>query len=49
MSEAMKMGPRFVFTAFIVALGIAVIFATVTTIRQVQMHTSSVVQPIAGS
>lgn len=43
------MGPRFVFTAFIVALGIVVIFATVTTIRQVSLHTSSVVTPVAGS
>jgi hypothetical protein len=43
------MNPRFVFTAFIVALGVAVTFATVTTIRQVNMHTSSVVTPIAGS
>ena len=43
------MNPRFVFTAFIVALGVAVTFATVTTIRQVNMYTSSVVTPIAGS
>ena len=43
------MGPRFVFTAFIVALGIAITFATVTTIRLLNMHTSSVVTPVAGS
>jgi hypothetical protein len=43
------MGPRLVFTAFIVAFCIAVTFATVTTIREVNLHTSSVVQPVAGS
>ncbi len=43
------MNPRFVFTAFVVALGVAVTFATVTTIRQVNMHSSSVDAPIVGS
>lgn len=42
------MGPKFVFTAFVIALGIAVTFATVTTIRQVNMQTSSVAAPVAG-
>ena len=43
------MGPRFVFTAFAVAFCIAITFATVTTIRQLNLHTSSVVPPIVSS
>ena len=42
------MKPRFVFAAFIAALGAAVTFATITTVRQVNMQTSSLVQPTNG-
>jgi hypothetical protein len=37
------MGPRFVFTAFLVAFAFAITFAAVTTIRHVNAHTSSLV------
>lgn len=38
------MRPKIVFTAFIVAFCVAITFATVTTIRQVNMQTSSPVE-----
>jgi hypothetical protein len=41
------MGPRFVFIALTIAFGVAVVFATATTIRQVHTATSSTVHPIA--
>jgi len=34
------MGPRSVFTALILAFGVAVVFATLTTLNQVGMHKS---------
>jgi len=37
------MGPRFVFTALILAFGVALVFATLTTLHHVSMHTSVVV------
>ena len=41
------MGPRFVFIALTIAFGVAVVFATATTIRQVHTATSSVAHPVA--
>lgn len=41
------MGPRFVIRAFIGALAIALVLATVTTIRHVNTHGSSHFQPAA--
>jgi hypothetical protein len=43
------MGPRFAFAALIIAFGIAITFATLTTIRHVQLHTTSAVGTIARS
>ena len=40
------MGPKFVFVALIVAFGVAVAFATATTIRQVHTANRSIVHPI---
>jgi hypothetical protein len=40
------MGPKFVFMALTIAFGVAVLFATATTIRQVHTATS-IVHPIA--
>jgi hypothetical protein len=37
------MGPRFVFTALIVAFAVAITFATVTTVRHVNAHSSFLV------
>jgi hypothetical protein len=42
-----RMGPRFVFIALTIAFGVAVVFATATTIRQVHTATSSIVHPVA--
>lgn len=35
------MGQRFVFTAFTLAFSVAIIFATLTTVRQVGIHSSA--------
>jgi hypothetical protein len=43
------MGPRFVFTALIVAFGIALVFATFTTVRHVSTYSSSLVHQTARS
>jgi hypothetical protein len=37
-------GPRFIFTAFILAFGATLVFATLTTLRHVNMHTSAVMR-----
>jgi hypothetical protein len=36
------MGPRLILAALLLAFGVAIVFATLTTIRQVNVHTSSV-------
>ena len=41
------MGPKFALMALIVAFGVAVAFATATTIRQVHTATTSVSHPTA--
>jgi hypothetical protein len=41
------MGPKFVFVALTIAFGVAVAFATATTIRQVHTATSSIAHPVA--
>ncbi|SDR90109.1 hypothetical protein SAMN05444158_0359 [Bradyrhizobium canariense] len=43
------MGPRFIFAALIVAFGIVIALATLTTIRHVNLHTSSAVRATARS
>jgi hypothetical protein len=35
------MGPRFIFAALLLAFGIAILFATLTTMRHVNVHASS--------
>jgi hypothetical protein len=35
------MGPRFIFAVLLLAFGLAIVFATLTTMRQVNVHTSS--------
>jgi hypothetical protein len=36
------MGPRLVFAALLLAFGLAIVVATLTTIRHMSVHTSSV-------
>jgi hypothetical protein len=35
------MGPRFIFAVLLLAFGLAIVFATLTTMRQVNVHASS--------
>jgi hypothetical protein len=39
--EGSFMAPRFIFAALIVAFGIAITLATITTVRHLSLHTSS--------
>jgi hypothetical protein len=39
------MSPRFLLIALFVAFGCAVVFATLTTVRQLHIQTSAVTQP----
>ena len=36
------MGPRLIFAALLLAFGLAIVFATLTTMRHLNVHTSSV-------
>ena len=40
------MSPRFLLIALLAAFGFAALFATLTTVRQIHIHTSAVTQPM---
>jgi len=44
-----SMSPRFLLLTLLAAFGIAVLFATLTTVRQLHIQTSAMTQPLQRS
>jgi hypothetical protein len=44
-----SMSPRFLLLTLLAAFGIAVLFATVTTVRQLHIQTSAIAHPLQRS